>query len=179
MVKPRPTGPNPASRGAPPAVQAVARGGGPRPVGALVAAVGGMAFRRFGFVQAELVARWPEIVGPDYARWTLPQSIRQSRTKNRGGTLTILVESAFAPRLQHVLPTIIERANRLFGHGAVEAVRLVHGHVPRPAATDRRRPTAVPGVASNLRGIDDEGLNSALEALAGALALMGEPPRIG
>ena len=41
----------------------------------LVPLVGRKAFRRFGFVDSAVVARWPEIVGPDYARHSTPESL--------------------------------------------------------------------------------------------------------
>jgi hypothetical protein len=143
-----------------------------------------MAFRRFGFVQSALLARWREVVGPVYARWSVPQSLKFARGEKRGGTLTIRVEGPFSVQLQHVAPQIIDRANRILGHGAVARIRLVQGEVPRPA--ERPAPPPPPGQpqpgqppSANLAGIGDEGLRTALEELAAQLGSVRPPPRIG
>lgn len=150
--------------------------GGARPVRALLPDVGGVAFRKFGFQQGALVARWAEVVGAVYARWSVPESIRCPRGQKIGGLLTIRVEGPFAVQLQHVAPQIIERANRIFGYAAVERIRLVQGEVPRPAERPavRPRPTAPP--ATNLAGVKDDGLRAALEALAREVEADARPP---
>ena len=68
------------------------------------ATVGGMAFKRFGFVQSAIVSRWSEIVGERYAKVSSPESIRFPAGKKSGGTLTLLVEGAHAPLMQHLAP---------------------------------------------------------------------------
>lgn len=145
------------------------RGGGARSVAELLPEVGGMAFRRFGFLHGALVGRWRDVVGPVYARWSLPQSIRFPRGARTGGTLTVLVEGPFSLQLQHVSPQIVERANRILGSGMIQRVKLVQGEVPAPAERPERgqAPTAAP--ATNLVGIRDSGLRAALEALADGL----------
>ena len=86
-----------------------------RAAGEIVAQVGGMAFRRFGFIQSNVVSRWGEIVGERYARVSSPESIRFPAGKKSGGVLTLLVEGAHAPVMQHLAPDIVERVNRFFG----------------------------------------------------------------
>jgi hypothetical protein len=159
------------------------RRNGVRDVGSLLPDVGGMAFRRFGFVQGALLARWREVVGPVYARWSIPESLKFARGQTTDGVLTIRVESPFSVQLQHVAPQIIDRANRILGHAAVGRVRLVQGEVPRPAD----RPAAAvgapgapaPGGLANLSGVKDEGLRTALEELAAQLGTAKGPPKIG
>jgi hypothetical protein len=151
-----------------------------RDVGSLLPDVGGMAFRRFGFVQGALLARWRDVVGPVYARWSIPESLKFARGQTSDGVLTIRVEGPFSVQLQHVGPQIIDRANRILGHAAVGRIRLVQGEVPRPA----ERPVAQPapageGPKANLSGVKDEGLRAALEDLAAQLGTAKPPPRIG
>jgi hypothetical protein len=156
------------------------RRNGVRDVGSLLPDVGGMAFRRFGFVQGALLARWRDVVGPVYARWSIPESLKFARGEKTGGTLTVRVEGPFSVQLQHVAPQIIDRANRILGHGAVAKLRLVQGEVPKPAA--RAAAAALPpsdAPAANLSGVGDEGLRSALEELAAQLGSRKGPPRIG
>ena len=109
-----------------------------RAAGEIVGAVGGMAFKRFGFVQGAVVSRWPEIVGERYARVSTPESIRFPAGKKAGGTLTLLVEGAHAPLMQHLAPTITERVNRFFGYEAVVKIAFRQGTPAKPAPRPTR-----------------------------------------
>src|SRR3569623_3807788 len=74
----------------------------PRAAGDLVGEVGGQSFRKFGFVQSAIVSRWSEIVGERYAKVSSPESIRFPAGRKAGGALTLLVEGAHAPLIQHL-----------------------------------------------------------------------------
>lgn len=152
-----------------------------RAAGDIVGAVGGVAFRRFGFVQGAVVSRWPEIVGERYARVSTPESIRFPAGKKAGGTLTLLVEGAHAPLMQHLAPTIVERVNRFFGYEAVARIAFRQGAAPKPAERPARpKPAPVPSeLGEGLRAIADPELRTVLESLAGKLASTAGPPRIG
>lgn len=144
----------------------------PRRVAELVPAVGGQAFRRFGFTQSIIVERWVEIVGERYARHSRPESLSLPRNKQDGGTLKIAVSGALAPMLAHVEPQIIERVNRLLGHAAVARVQLRHADIDPPSRAEPPLPK-VPLSAetqSTLRDIADPDLRASLESLAQALA---------
>ena len=151
-----------------------------RAAGEMVGAIGGMAFKRFGFVQGAVVSRWPEIVGPRYARVSAPESIRFPAGKKAGGTLTLLVEGAHAPLMQHLGPTIIERVNRFFGYEAVARISFRQGPVTKaPAPRTRPQPAAVPAeLGEGLRAIADPELRTVLESLAGRLAASDGPPSV-
>src|SRR3546814_833912 len=91
------------------------RGGPARAISDLMPEVGRTAFRRFGFVQSSVVSRWPEIVGQRHAKVCSPESIRFPPGEKCDGILQLVVVPAHAPMIQHVIPEIIERVNRLFG----------------------------------------------------------------
>src|SRR5215208_5115227 len=135
----------PKSPGAKRKAEDAPRSGRPRAAGELVGQIGGLAFKRFGFVQSAVVSRWAEIVGERYARVSSPESIRFPAGRKSGGVLTLLVEGAHSPLLQHLAPLIIERVNRFFGHQAVARVVFRHGRPlrrqPDPA---RSQPGPVP-----------------------------------
>lgn len=156
------------------------REGRPRAVGELLPAVGGMAFRRFGFAQGALLARWREVVGPLYARWSAPESLRFPRGRRDGALLTIRVEGPFAPQLQHLEGPIIEGCNQLLGAGQVARIRLVQGQVARPEARPDApsAPAAAPAATANLQDIPDADLRAALADLAAALGTRRGPPRL-
>jgi len=152
----------------------------PRAAGELALDVGGMAFKRFGFVQGAVVARWREIVGERYAKVSTPESIRFPAGKKSGGTLTLAVEGAHAPLLQHLGPMIIERVNRFFGYEAVAKIVFRHGATlraePRPV---RPQPAPLPReLGDGLREIADPELRTVLTSLAGAIAGANGPPQI-
>ena len=152
----------------------------PRAAGELVGDVGGLAFKRFGFVQSAVVSRWQEIVGERYARVSSPESIRFPAGKKSGGVLTLLVEGAHSPLIQHLAPLIIERVNRFFGYPAIDRVQFRQGRPPqKPAAPVRPQPAPVPKeLGEGLRTIDDPGLRACLESLAASLSNSSGPPRV-
>ena len=147
-----------------------------RPVSDLLPEVGGAAFRRFGFVQSSIVSRWREIVGERYASVSSPESIRFPQGKRSGGVLTLVVEGAHAPMMQHVAPTIQERVNHFFGYEAVARVAIRQGLVQverrkSRAAPPSLRPVTLPvDMKDTLRDIADPELRQCLESLACGLA---------
>lgn len=160
------------------------RGGRARSVAELLPAVGGAAFRRFGFVQSAVVSRWAEIVGDRYARVSSPESIRFPVGEKANGTLTLVVQGAHAVTIQHVLPEITERVNRFFGYSAVARVTIRQGQV---AATAKRtappslKPVALPlpgDLGDSLRPIADPELKAVLAALAAGVATSSGAPVI-
>jgi hypothetical protein len=149
-----------------------ARGGAARRVSDLVPAIGGAAFARFGFVQSAIVSRWKDIVGDRYAAVSAPESIRFPLGKRADGTLTLMVSSAHAPMMQHVIPLIIERVNRFFGYCAVVRVVIRQGEVARRAPVrPRPEPVTIPAeLGDSLRAIADPELKAVLESLARSVA---------
>ena len=163
-----------------PAKEERPRGGRARSAGELVGDVGGQAFRRFGFVQSSIVSRWPEIVGPRYAKVSSPESIRFPHGRKTGGILTLLVQGAHAPLMQHLAPLIIERVNRFFGYEAVAKVGYRQGApLPQPPAPKRPQLRPVPReMGEGLREIADPELRACLESLAASLTASNGPPEI-
>lgn len=152
----------------------------PRAAGELVATVGGQSFRRFGFVQSSIVSRWSEIVGHRYAKVSSPESIRFPTGKKGGGALTLLVDGAHAPLIQHLTPLIVERVNRFFGYAAVSRVVFRQGKLPQssPRAA-RQEPRPVPKeLGEGLREIADPELRACLESLASRIAASNGPPAL-
>ena len=140
----------------------------------MLPAVGGAAFRRFGFVQSSVVSRWREIVGERYAAVSAPESIRFPPGKRSAGVLTLVVEGAHATVMQHVAPVIAERVNRFFGYKAVERVQFRQGMVQVARAKPRIAPPSLRPIPAemgdSLRAIADPELRACLEALARGVA---------
>jgi hypothetical protein len=149
-----------------------------RSAGELVGAVGDQSFRRFGFVQGSIVSRWAEIVGERYARVSSPESIRFPGGRKSGGVLTLLVEGAHAPLIQHLAPLIIERVNRFFGHDAIDRIVFRQGRAPQ-IQTGPARPQLRPvpkELGEGLREIADPELRACLESLAAQIGATSGPP---
>ena len=154
------------------------RRGHARSAGDLVGDIGGMTFKKFGFVQASVVSRWKEIVGDRYGQVSLPESIRFPAGKKSGGTLTLLVEGAHAPLIQHLGPMIIERVNRFFGYEAINKVAFRQGKLPGAAPKRTRpEPSKLPQeLGEGLRAVADPELRACLASLAGHIATTTGPP---
>ena len=150
----------------------------PRAAGELVGDVGGQSFKRFGFIQSSIVSRWPEIVGERYAKVSCPESIRFPTRRKAGGALTLLVEGAHAPLIQHLTPMIVERVNRFFGYAAINRIVFRQGKPPAaPARPERPQLRTVPKeLGEGLREIADPELRSCLESLAAQIAASSGPP---
>ncbi|XHR98617.1 hypothetical protein ACFB49_02080 [Sphingomonas sp. DBB INV C78] len=144
----------------------------------MVPDVGRASFRRFGFVQSAVVSRWAEIVGPRYAGVSAPESIRFPQGQRAEGVLTLSVDGAHAPMMQHVAPEIIERVNRFFGYPAVARIAIRQAVAAKPVP--RRAPPSIKPVpvelGDSLRTIGDPELRAVLESLAGALVASKGPP---
>ena len=142
-----------------------------RQVAELLPAIGGAAFRRFGFVQSAIVTRWPEIVGERLAAVSSPDSIRFPVGKKQDGTLTLTVRGAHAPMMSHLTVEIIERVNRFFGYAAINRVAIRQGEVTK--RPERRAPPSLapaPELGGSLKAITDPELKAVLEALASGVA---------
>ncbi len=149
------------------------RGGPARAISDLMPQIGRTAFRRFGFVQSNVVTRWPEIVGAQHAAVCAPEAIRFPPGEKADGILQIVVIPAHAPLIQHVVPEIIERVNRFFGYRAVARVKLRQGAVKPPAVEAPKPPPSLKPIpmelGDSLRDIGDPELRTVLESLARSL----------
>ncbi len=129
---------------------------------------------------SSVVSRWREIVGERYAGVSTPESIRFPNGRRSDGVLTLVVEGAHAPMMQHVAPVIVERVNRFFGYPAVERVTFKQGIVKVAKAKARVAPPALRPIPAelgdSLRVIADPELRACLESLArGVAASEGQP----
>ena len=151
-----------------------------RAVSDMLPDVGRAAFRRFGFVQSSIVSRWREIVGERYAGVSTPESIRFPVGKRSDGVLTLVVEGAHGPMMQHVAPVIVERVNRFFGYAAIVRVSIRQGAVQAAKPNPRVAPPSLrpipPAMGDSLREIADPELRTVLEALARGVAASEERP---
>jgi hypothetical protein len=152
----------------------------PRAAGDLVAGIGGQSFRRFGFVQNSVVSRWSEIVGERYAKVSSPESIRFPVGRKSGGVLTLLVEGAHSPLIQHLAPLIVERVNRFFGYAAIDRIVFRQGRLPK-ASPRPQRPELHPvpkALGEGLREIADPELRACLESLSGRISASSGMPLV-
>ncbi|MEO8547516.1 MAG: DciA family protein [Sphingomicrobium sp.] len=156
------------------------RGGRARSAGDILGKVGSTAFKRFGFVQSAIVSRWGEIVGERYAKVSSPESIRFPAGRKSGGVLTLLVEGAHAPLMQHLTPLIIERVNRFFGHEAINRLVFRQGRasVARKSLNRPELRSVPKELGEGLRQIADPELRACLEALAARLDSSQGPPTV-
>ncbi|NMJ42653.1 DUF721 domain-containing protein [Roseomonas sp. JC162] len=135
--------------------------GGPRPLGALMPALTRPAFKRKSPAGAQIMADWPELVGPALAAVTQPLRLTS-------GTLTLACAGPVAMELQHLAPQLAGRINAALGRAAVERFRFVQ-QTPAAAAVRKRpapKPVALPQrVESAIESVGSPELREALERL--------------
>jgi len=144
--------------------------GGPKRLAETLPRIAGEALRRQGFAEAEIVLRWPAIVGAELASASLPERLR---FRGEGAVLTIRVEPARATELQHLLPVLIDRLNGYFGYAAVKQIQLLQAPLPAPAVPapvpPPLTPAALAAAEARLPTLRDTALRQALAQLAARL----------
>ena len=76
-----------------------------------------------------------------------PKSPRPNRSafplaRKPAGVLTLLVDGAHAPLIQHLTPMIVDRVNRFFGYAAINRIVFRQGKPPRRAGEAAAAPAA-------------------------------------
>jgi hypothetical protein len=157
-----------------------------KPLRDVVGKAVGDSFRRQGFVSAELVTRWTEIVGAEVAarsepikiQWPRPAPSHPSPASGGGsgwgqepGTLVLRVEGPAAIEIQHSVDVICGRINQFMGWRAIARIALrqapLRRAAPKPARTEN--PAAVAELAASLPDITDDDLRQALARLGAAV----------
>ena len=85
------------------------------PAGSVLRRAVANALRRRGFGEWDVLARWPDIVGPGLAASTAPEKLQQRRGDVAGAILHIRVGGSAALELQHKTPVVLERINAFYG----------------------------------------------------------------
>src|SRR6185437_6934859 len=134
----------------------------PRPVSAkplsvLLSDVFSDAYAKQGFAARELVTRWTEIAGGEFAAHCEPLKMQWPRPVEgevqEPATLVLRVEGPMALEIQHASDIIIQRVNRFFGWSAVGRLALRQAPLSRsrrPAARRAPDPNSVAKVAETL-----------------------------
>jgi hypothetical protein len=157
-----------------------------KPLRDLVGKAVGDTFRRQGFVSAELVMRWTEIVGAEVAarsepikiQWPRPAPSHPSPTSGGGsgwgqepGTLVLRVEGPAAIEIQHSVDVICARINQFMGWRAIARIALRQAPLRRVTrkAMPAEDPHAIARLAASLPDIADDDLRQALARLGAAV----------
>jgi len=126
----------------------------------------------------ELLAAWPEAVGPMVAANAWPARIARDGTLHANTS-----SSAWAFELGQLAPEILTRLSEKLGESAPKALRFAVGHLPDPSTgaiaetrTDVPEPTeqALRLAAELVAGIEDEELRNRMQRAA-ALGLSISP----
>lgn len=124
---------------------------GPIDIASLSARAAKPALGKRGFAAAEILTHWPTIVGPELAAFAVPIEIKFPRGRNAGATLHLRIASGGAATLlQMKTPTILARVNGFMGYGAVAALQVAQGPLPRA-----RKPAPAPVVTEPPTTLDD------------------------
>jgi hypothetical protein len=146
-----------------------------KPLRDLLGKVVGDTFARQGFASAELVTRWPEIVGMEIAAHSEPIKIQWIRpadgAEREPGTLVLRVEGPAAIEVQHLANVVCERVNRFLGWRAVTRISLRQAPLRRGARKSPRTADAAAAaqIAQSLPDVGDDELRAALARLGAAV----------
>jgi hypothetical protein len=132
------------------------------------------AYKKHGFAEHRILTEWDRIVGSELAGYSLPQKLSQSRSRQEGGTLHLLVASGRALELQHMQPVIVSRIATYFGYAAVTRLAFTQVHSALFRKEEIKPPPPEPAADPDLIALagqcEDERLRSALLSLGQALA---------
>ena len=147
-----------------------------KPLSVLLSDVFSDAYAKQGFAARELVTRWAEIAGPEFARHSEPLKIQWPRPvegqPQEPATLVLRVEGPAALEIQHASDALLQRVNRFFGWSAVGKLALRQAPLSRrekPRASRAPDAKAVAQVAETLTAIEDEELRAALARLGASI----------
>jgi hypothetical protein len=130
--------------------------------------------RRAGMT-IDLIAAWPDIVGPPHGDYTQPEKIVWPRKASdddpfQPGKLVVACDGARAVLFQHELGQCLERVNTFFGFDAIARIQIVQKPVRARPPARRAGPPELDAkdsarLAEIVDGIEDEGLRQRLEKL--------------
>lgn len=131
-------------------------------------------FKAQGFAQSQLITRWADVVGPQWAEDSLPLKLSFPPGSSSEGTLTLAIDGALAPEFKQLEPVILERIAAVFGYRAVARLRFVHQDLA--ALRRQHRPPAIAPAplpadqAAEVEAISHQRLRAALTGLGETLA---------
>jgi hypothetical protein len=149
-----------------------------RPLADLIGTAISPALAAKGFAGREIISGWGTIIGERLALRSRPLKIDWPRKRpdsdaerSEPATLVVLVESAFAPELQHAAPVLIARINAHLGWPAVG--RLVLRQGPVASGTQAGNGPMRPLAPSLVEGIEKAAAAIAEPALKEAITRLG------
>ena len=146
-------------------------------VGDFMGAMLSPALKARGFASIEVIARWDDLVGRQFAgrsralqlKWPPRGAKSDPDTAPAGATLIIAVSGGAAIELQHLAPQIIERVNAMLGWACVSKLAFRQQPVaPRIVPSPRETPltAAEQGrIEAATAMVEDEKLRHALQRL--------------
>jgi hypothetical protein len=148
-----------------------------RPLADMVGQAIAPALAAKGFAGREVIGNWVGIVGERLAARSRPLRIDWPRRPGQDGersepaTLVVLVESAFAPELQHAAPLLMARINGHLGWAAVGKLVLKQGDVQSERHPRRERDEPLP--MSTVEDVSNAAARIAEPALKDAVMRLG------
>jgi hypothetical protein len=126
-----------------------------------------------GIARTDLIAAWPDIVGPRFADCSRPDKIVWPKGPDADGKPGMLILRVHGPRaiyVQHEAGQILERVNAFLGYAAISQIKIVQGPVTGPAKVQRKQLPTLPAAAETrlataVADISNDGLRAALQKL--------------
>lgn len=77
-----------------------------------------------GFAEADVLMRWPEIVGEDLSTKCRPVKVSYGAKRSVAAELIVQTDSGRAPEIEHLGPVIVERVNSYYGYRAIRRLKV-------------------------------------------------------
>lgn len=88
-----------------------------------------------GFIQADILSHWEDILGPILSKGVTPASVSFSKSSSDRAILHVKAFSgAYAVEFNARKEQILEKINSYFGYTAIIDIRLTQGGLPPPVA---------------------------------------------
>ncbi len=137
-------------------------------VGSFIGRLATPIFQSHGFVSASVLLDWPQIVGPEFARFCEVEKLTFPYKQRQNGRLTVRASSAMAVAITYQEPLILEKINSYFGYQAVSKLVILQGPLRhKPEVKLEKKETPVPAevmaqITEQVANIEDEVLRQSL-----------------
>ena len=125
-----------------------------------------------GMIQADVLAHWQDILGPDLASGVTPFSVSFSK-RNEGALLTVKAFSgAYAVEFTARKEQIKERLNSYFGYAAISDIRIQQGGTFSSPQSKQEQPIVTEQQKNDIQQLTAEIENEALRESVVQLGLL-------
>lgn len=140
-------------------------------IGNLLPKITGKIFTKQSHILVHLIHNWGQVIGPEYAKFSVPARLNFMKGESTKGTLQVLIDGSHALEFQYLCGVMMEKINQSLGFEAIGRITLQQVPFPRrqkPKSSQKARPEFAgksPALAQEIDKIQDEKVRDALKNL--------------